>query len=418
MIKETSIFDEFTGKYQLSKTLRFELRPVGETSVFLEKNKIFEKDQTIDDSYNQAKFYFDELHREFINSALKLENVKNLPYETFAKIWDKCNQQLKAIKSNENYKSNYKELQKKLNELNQKIDKAKDDFYKRIKSCFNAEAKEWKDDYINKNKKNKKSSNIVGDDDNDKNTIKFLMSKESVEVLKDKFPAKNDREFQAKDWPSLFVEVKENPGHKRYIFDSFDKFFTYLSKFQQTRANLYKDDGTSTAVATRVVDNFIIFLLNQRAFREKYQSSYSQIGFNTNDRKVFETDYYKNCLLQNGIDAVNEIIGRLNQKIKEFIDKKENGNKKEFKKSDYPLFKKLDKQILGKVEKEKQLIEDINQVPLAFQKFINLNEKYFKVARELMDELFVGEFMEEYDGIYLKNTAINTISRRWFINGG
>lgn len=39
----SSIFDNFTSKYSLSKTLRFELKPVGKTKELLEKIKFLRK---------------------------------------------------------------------------------------------------------------------------------------------------------------------------------------------------------------------------------------------------------------------------------------------------------------------------------------------------------------------------------------
>ncbi len=44
---KTKPFDLLTQKYKLSKTLRFELKPIGKTAEYLKKNKIIEKDKTI-----------------------------------------------------------------------------------------------------------------------------------------------------------------------------------------------------------------------------------------------------------------------------------------------------------------------------------------------------------------------------------
>ncbi len=41
------IFKDFTNLYELSKTLRFELKPVGETQKMLKENQIFFKDENI-----------------------------------------------------------------------------------------------------------------------------------------------------------------------------------------------------------------------------------------------------------------------------------------------------------------------------------------------------------------------------------
>ena len=98
----SSIFDSFTNKYSLSKTLRFELKPVGKevdivdkksgeihkgtmTEKLLIENKVFKKDETIDNSYHQAKFYFDLLHQRFIDSALSKSNVQKLPFKELGK---------------------------------------------------------------------------------------------------------------------------------------------------------------------------------------------------------------------------------------------------------------------------------------------------------------------------------------------
>ena len=47
MEKKEKNFEEFTNLYELSKTLRFELKPIGETQEMLEENKVFEKDEMI-----------------------------------------------------------------------------------------------------------------------------------------------------------------------------------------------------------------------------------------------------------------------------------------------------------------------------------------------------------------------------------
>jgi len=71
-------FQEFTQKYALSKTLRFELKPVGKTKEILEKEmpmyQIINADKNIKAKYIQTKPFFDQLHRDFIKEAF--ENVE------------------------------------------------------------------------------------------------------------------------------------------------------------------------------------------------------------------------------------------------------------------------------------------------------------------------------------------------------
>ncbi|MBU0999953.1 hypothetical protein KKE78_00965 [Patescibacteria group bacterium] len=253
-----NLFSEFTNLYSLSKTLRFELKPVGKTEEFLKKNKVFEKDKTIDNSYNQAKFYFDTLHRRFIESALVLEKTKSLPFDALA---DFLEAQIKkfAIKRkqlNEARSSKddvrVKLLQTEINNLEKKINNEKKEFYKKIRSLFDAEAEKWKIGYEDRILENGEKIHF-GKTDRKQQGVKFLTAAGILKILKFEFPKSKEDEFKKKNWPNLYVDEEENPGKRRYIFDSFDRFAGYLSKFQQTRDNLYADDGIPTAVATRII---------------------------------------------------------------------------------------------------------------------------------------------------------------------
>ena len=424
-----NIFNQFTGKYSLSKTLRFELRPVEKTEDFLKTNKVFEKDQTIEDSYNQAKFYFDSLHQKFIDVALGSDKTSELSFQNFADVLDKQNEVIsdKTRERNELRKKDKNAteidaLQTKINEAEDVIQEEKKKIYKDVRTLFDNEAEIWKTTYQKLEIDGKKIT--FSKADLKQKGADFLTAAGILKVLKYEFPKEKEGEFQAKKWPSLFVEEKENPGQKRYIFKSFDKHAGYLTKFQQTRKNLYAADGTSTAVATRIVDNFIIFHQNAKVFMDKYKNNHTALGFD--EKNIFEIEQYKNCLLQRGIEHIenensyNKIIGRANQKIKEYRDQKAKDAK--ITKSDYPFFKTLDKQILGEVEKERQLIEKTSEkteeevLIERFKEFIEKNEKRFAEAKKLMNAFCNDEFESEYEGIYLKNKAINTISRRWFAN--
>lgn len=432
-------FDTFTNLYSLSKTLRFELKPVGKTQEMLEKNNVFEKDQTIDDSYNQAKFYFDTLHQKFIDSALVFEKVSNLEFNNFADFLEKQNKiivekkkELTSAREEENNKK-VELLQKEVNEAEGVVNEKKKELYQKIRKIFDKEAEQWKKKYQDIPLENGEKIKF-GESDLKQNGVKFLTASGILQVLKYEFPESKEREFKDNNWPSLYVEEKENLGNKRYIFDSFDKFSGRLSRFQQTRDNLYADDGIATAVSTRIVSNMEIFLANQKVFEEKYKNNHLQIGFN--QTHIFDIDQYYNYLLQKNIEALtnekdngnsyNKIIGSINKIIKEYRDKKTSESKhdedKKFKKSDYPLFRALEKQILGKVEKEKQLIEkteDKTEEEILvdrFKEFITNTEKRFAKARDFIQRFFVGEFAVAYEDVYLKNATINTISRRWFVD--
>ena len=136
----SSIFDNFTSKYSLSKTLRFELKPVGKTKELLEKNKVFKKDQTIDDSYNQAKPYFDKLHQDFINDALAPEKVNNIDFVGFAKFVDEQITKLRKLRKELNEARLSGQETTTLQEKIQNIEKATDEEINRVVArCCNSE---------------------------------------------------------------------------------------------------------------------------------------------------------------------------------------------------------------------------------------------------------------------------------------
>lgn len=437
--KTHNLFSDFTNLYSLSKTLRFELEPIGKTEEFLKKNKIFEKDQTIDNSYNQAKFYFDTLHQCFIDAALTQHKVGNLSFSLLTDFLEMQSKKLSVKKKelkgarDRKDKSKITLLQKEINDLEKKTEDKKKEFYKEIRLLFDAEAENWRKEYERKTLENGESIQFSKTDKKQQG-VKFLTASGVLKILKFEFPESKENEFKNNGWPSLYVEEEENQGKKRYIFDSFDRFAGYLSKFQQTRDNLYTDDGISTAVATRIISNFDIFLANKKTFENKYKTSHQEIGFT--QTHIFEIDYYRNCLLQKGIEVLseeensersyNKIIGKINQHVKEYRDQKASEAKQNkdisFKISDCPLFKMLEKQILGKVEKEKQLIEKTEDKTEEevfverFREFIDNNEERFAKAKKFMMRFFTDEFINAYENVYLNKATINTISRRWFTN--
>lgn len=62
--------DEFTGQYSLSKTLRFELKPIGSTWDNLETSGYLEMDRHRAECYPRAKELLDDNHRAFLNRVL------------------------------------------------------------------------------------------------------------------------------------------------------------------------------------------------------------------------------------------------------------------------------------------------------------------------------------------------------------
>ncbi|MDO9155116.1 MAG: type V CRISPR-associated protein Cas12a/Cpf1 [Paludibacter sp.] len=118
--------NEFTGLYPISKTLRFELKPIGRTLEYIEKNDILKNDNQRADDYKEVKQIIDGFHKWFIDDALKnlnldwnalriaLENYKNGKSETDKKILEETQKKKRkelftAFKNHNAYEYLFKE---------------------------------------------------------------------------------------------------------------------------------------------------------------------------------------------------------------------------------------------------------------------------------------------------------------------
>ena len=130
-------FKNFTNLYELSKTLRFELRPVGETTKMLKENKVFDIDENIKKKYEATKPFFDRLHRKFVKEALS--NI--------------------ALEGLSDYLETYKKFtnDRKDKESQKELEKQEKLLRKQIKIFFDSQANQWKEKY---NKINFKKSGL------------------------------------------------------------------------------------------------------------------------------------------------------------------------------------------------------------------------------------------------------------------
>lgn len=87
---------EFVGKYSLSKTLRFELKPVGATAKHIEQKGFIEIDEARAEDYKKAKELIDEYHKEFI--ARSLSGVRLVGLENYEELFLKQNRDDKEQK--------------------------------------------------------------------------------------------------------------------------------------------------------------------------------------------------------------------------------------------------------------------------------------------------------------------------------
>lgn len=359
-----NVFNNFTNKYALSKTLRFELVPTEKTKELLNENNIFEIDEKRAEAYQEIKPLFDNLHREFIKEALDHENIKVTIFHDFAK--------------------KYKEIVASGKKDWKALRDAKSPVYTHIADVLDGTGNAWRERYGKTDDKAKKENAF-------KSTgFKVLTDAHILNVL-----------------------AERNPD-KKVLIESFKGFFTYFDGFNNTRENFYKDDGTATAVATRVADNLIPFLANISDFNVSYVPHKKELALTQEEIALFDIDVYAGTLLQSDVEAYNKAIGDLNRRMKILRD--EHQKDADFKKSHYPLLRTLDNQILGERTK-KLFVEQIKDEKDALERLsriVPLAHKRFAILKKLFASIHSGKLSaEDEQGIYLNNRAINTLSRRY-----
>lgn len=100
--KEKVQYSDFTNLYQLSKTLRFELKPIGKTketfegwlkenNSFNNEDNLFAQDKKIKDAYVVIKSIMDKLHEQFIEKSLTSEEAKKIDFSSYFKAYKQKN---------------------------------------------------------------------------------------------------------------------------------------------------------------------------------------------------------------------------------------------------------------------------------------------------------------------------------------
>ena len=379
------MFNAFTHRYSLSKTLRFELKPVGHTQAFLDNAKVFVKDKIVQQNYELIKPFFDELHRIFVKESLENVTLDRLHeyYVEFEKI--------------------KKAAARQSNKKDAPLAKEEEKLRKNIVGQCAAMGDKWGERYESQGIK-------IG-----KKGIQILFGQEVLSILASVFPRENYT-FADVVHSTIGKDYDGNPVNVfRWFIDQ--GFTTYLSRLHPSRENFYSAEAKDTAIANRIInENLARFADNIWQYEQK-KEEYQKLNLTDEQKDIFKIDFYNNCLLQNGIDAYNEIIGGsdqkkggirgLNQQINEYNQQHHTKIRQ---------FKKLYKQILS--PKEKRIMNDIEKpedVFLALRIFIELNTAKIAEARSVLSILIKHAEDEDFlAGIHIKGTAINTLSGKFF----
>ena len=362
--------EELTGLYSLSKTLRFELKPIGKTLEQIERKGLLTQDEQRSEEYERMKIIIDDYHKRFIamclrNCKLKVENIDNQndSLEEYASLLSKS----KRDDSDEIV-----------------LEKIKENLRKQIVKAF-------------------KNGNTYGD----------LFKKELVK----------------KHLPDFVTDAED-----KQIVQNFNNFTTYFTGFHENRKNMYSDEAKSTAIAYRLIhENFPRFYDNLRSFaiiaESEVSSHFSDIesAFSLylnveHIAEMFQLNYFSDTLTQEQIEVYNNIIGGKTEKdgtkiqgINEFV----NLYNQQHKEAKLPLLKPLYKMILSdrialswlpdEFDNDKDMLTAINEYYDSVHPVISGNDE----AR--IDNLLKNIVEYDTSHIYISNDkGLTDISQQMF----
>ena len=327
---------QFIGLYPVSKTLRFELRPVGRTQEWIEKNHVLEHDGKRAEDYPRVKELIDAYHKICISESLKGVALDWCPLRD-------------AIERNRQEKSD--ESKTALEEAQTKM---------RLEICKKLAKFEHYQELVKADTPSKLINGILPHDKALDTFNKFAVYFEGFQ--------ENRRNIYSSEAISTGVAY-------RLVHDNFPKFLANIEVFENIKE-------ICPEVIQQVATEMAPFLE----------------GVMIED--VFTVSYYNAVLTQNGIDYYNQILGGVakdNQKyrgINEFVNLYRQAHPELAAKKKsltmVPLFKQIlsDRETLSDIarpiESEKQLIEVINNF---YQRITNfdINGKNVNVVKELTD---------------------------------
>ncbi len=354
--------DNFINEYPLSKTLRFQLKPVGKTEENFEKKLLLEKDEKRAEDYAKVKIYLDRYYRRFVEETLSKIDLEGL--DEYANLY----------MTNNRSKDDEDKLKKIEDNLRKQIAKG----FQGIEGFSNLTKKEIIRDIL---------PNFLTDEEELKEVQEFY---NFTTYFKGFFDNRKN----------IFTEEEKTTGVAyRCINDNLPKFMDNIKSFIIIKNILSKD-------LDQVSDNMF--------------DIYSQISDISALDELFDIQLYSRFLSQTSIEIYNKIIGGYVfsdgtkiQGINEVVNLFNQKNKTKL-----PLLKPLFKQILSENE-------SISFIPEMFKSdnelLSSLNELYISgeesISKSLKDikKIFLDMNSFDLNGIHIvSGTAITDLSKNVF----
>ncbi len=375
-----SLFRDFTKLYSLQKTIRFELKPVGETANYIDQFKsqylrdIVHQDEQRAEYYITVKEIIDDYHRAYIEETLR-EPVD-------IKTGELCI----APEHLEEAYCDYQNL--KNNPGDQKIRDV------------------WKNTQEHLRKRLVKAFSNNGN----------LFKKELI----------------THDLPYLLKQQGKWEENKQAV-ESFNKFTTYFTGFHENRKNMYSDKDQSTAIAYRVMNENLPRFFNNYISYKKIKEKQPNFDFKEDTDLlitmgsngldvIFQPRYFINLFTQSGLDNYQTLLGGKtddrgikSQGLNELINLY---NQSESDKNDkLPRFISLFKQILSDRKTHSFIPKDF----ICDKELLNSLQDYIEQSKGELEQLEQAtQLLSVADGekIYVKTAGLTDISSALFDSYG
>ena len=394
-----SNLNQFIGLYPVSKTLRFELKPIGKTKENIEKKGILERDTQRAAGYKVVKRVMDEYHKAFIERILN--DFENKLGEEDRTDWKNSLQEFYSL-----YLSPVSDNGRK-----DKLAKVQELLRKQIANVF---------------KKDRQYSRLFAKE----------LIREDLTIFVSTPILENYIRSQKGNEDITDSEVKAIQETITQDIDRFRDFTTYFTGYNKNRENMYVADGKATSIAHRMIDeNLPKFVDNVEVFKKIADCDKIKIHFATlykameqylnvpTINEMFQLEYFPMVLTQKQIDVYNAVIGGKTeadgtkiQGLNEYINLYNQQQKDKSKR--LPKLKSLFKQILSERNA-------ISWLPDEFESDNEMLESIESCYQDLRSTVFDGNHslqsllssINDYDlnHIYISNdSSISLISQKQY----
>jgi len=366
------MFETFTKHFSLSKTLRFELRPVFGGAEMKEDfeseflRKTVERDERRAKEYKELKRVIDDYFRDYIDATLAIPNHPNGFMEADAlKQAYECYRLFRSAKGN----------------------------------AYSKAKKEW-------------------------NNIQKELRESVASLFK-----KSDYEVKGSFFKNVLMPHVEGDPKKTELIKSFDKFTTYFTGFNENRKNIFSKDDKATTIGYRLIHENLPKFFDNCILYERIRNKFDDLVLSSEDEltqalgvtgldEIFRPEVFAHVLTQPHITAYNELLGGyvddqkvkhqgLNEQINLYRQQKKLSNRQ------LPIFAPLFKQILAESQSQSfapEPFENDKEMLTAINVFLYSVDKHIEQLEASVKELHA----DEIEHIYFKAQSLTQLSQELF----